>query len=122
MHEHKVLPVPSPVGRPDEDQPAACVENLVQAAPGDDGLEQFPGNVVGGAFNFSRDQDVPNGGLGDLYGAIDGFLFGPNTYDARPDSNGIYSHDGAYANPAEVIAEGRIDEVAAVARAYVQRS
>jgi TonB-dependent SusC/RagA subfamily outer membrane receptor len=58
---------------------------------------------VGGAFNFSHDQDIPNGGLGSLYGAIDGFLFGPNTYDARPESNGVYSHDGSYANPAEVI-------------------
>lgn len=69
----------------------------------DQTLSSWASLSVGGSFNFSRDQDVPNGGLGALYGAIDGFLFGPNTYDARPDSNGVYSHEGNYANPAEVI-------------------
>jgi TonB-linked SusC/RagA family outer membrane protein len=69
----------------------------------DQTLSSWASLSVGGAFNFSRDQDIPNGGLGSLYGAIDGFLFGPNTYDARPDANGNYSHDGSYANPAEVI-------------------
>ena len=69
----------------------------------DQTLSPWASLSVGGAFNFSRDQDIPNGGLGALYGAIDGFLFGPNTYDAAPDADGNYSHDGAYANPAEVI-------------------
>jgi TonB-dependent SusC/RagA subfamily outer membrane receptor len=56
---------------------------------------------LGGAYNASHNDDVPNGGLGALYGAIDGFLFGPNTFDPRP-VNGVYPHLGAFANPVEV--------------------
>lgn len=58
---------------------------------------------IGGAVTISKDRDIPNGGLGALYGAIDGFLFGPNTYDGRPNGDGVYSDAGAFANPAEVI-------------------
>jgi TonB-dependent SusC/RagA subfamily outer membrane receptor len=71
----------------------------------DQTLTDWASVSVGGSFTMSKDQDIPNGGLGDLYGAIDGFLFGPNTYDPRPDANGVYPHDGSYANPAEVIAK-----------------
>lgn len=57
---------------------------------------------LGGAYNVSHEKDIPNGGLGALYGAIDGFLFGPNTYDPRP-VGGIYPHLGNFANPVEAI-------------------
>lgn len=71
----------------------------------DQTLTNWASLSVGGAFTVSRDRDVPNGGLGALYGAIDGFLFGPNTYDPLPDAQGVYPHLGAFANPAEVIAK-----------------
>lgn len=60
---------------------------------------------LGGAYSVSDNSELPSGGLGDLYGVLDGFLFGPNTYDARKDpATGEYSKAGAYANPAEAIA------------------
>jgi len=59
---------------------------------------------VGASYSVSDGDELPNGGLGDLYGALDGFIFGPNTYDARPDpETGEYSDEGKFANPAEVI-------------------
>jgi TonB-dependent starch-binding outer membrane protein SusC len=59
---------------------------------------------VGGTHTVSSGREVPNGGLGDLYGAIDGFLFGPNTYDLNPDpQTGLYPNAGAFANPKEVV-------------------
>jgi len=59
---------------------------------------------LGGAYTVSDNNELPSGGLGDLYGVLDGFLFGPNTYDARRDpKTGEYSQAGAYANPAEAI-------------------
>jgi len=60
---------------------------------------------AGAAYTLSKDKDVPNGGLGTLYGAIDGFLFGPNTYDPSPDANGNFPKVGPFTNPAEVIAK-----------------
>lgn len=56
---------------------------------------------LSGSYNRSHNDDVPNGGLGALYGAIDGFLFGPNTFDPRP-VNAVYPHLGSFANPVEV--------------------
>ena len=35
---------------------------------------------VGGNFVFSKSNDIPNGGLNSNYGALTGFIFGPNTY------------------------------------------
>jgi len=58
---------------------------------------------VGAAAIVSRSHDVPNGGLGALLGAIDGFLFGPNTYDPRRAADGSYSGVAAFANPSEVV-------------------
>lgn len=59
---------------------------------------------VGGNFVFSKSNDIPNGGLNSNYGALTGFIFGPNTYNLTPDpSTGAYPDDGVLANPLEVI-------------------
>ena len=59
---------------------------------------------VGGHFAFSKSNDIPNGGLNSNYGALTGFIFGPNTYDPTPDpTTGAYPNDGVLANPLEVI-------------------
>lgn len=62
-------------------------------------------NLSAGAnYSISQSKEIPNGGLGALYGAMDGFIFGPNTYDAAKDpETGEYSDAGYFANPAEVI-------------------
>ena len=59
---------------------------------------------VGGNFVFSKSNDIPNGGLNSNYGALTGFIFGPNTYSLTPDpATGVYPSDGVLANPLEVI-------------------
>ena len=59
---------------------------------------------VGGNFIFSKSNDIPNGGLNSNYGALTGFIFGPNTYNLTPDpATGTYPDDGVLANPLEVI-------------------
>ena len=59
---------------------------------------------VGGHFSFSNSNDIPNGGLNSNYGALTGFIFGPNTYDPTPDpTTGAYPNQGVLANPLEVI-------------------
>lgn len=59
---------------------------------------------VGGNFVFSKSNDIPNGGLNSNYGALTGFIFGPNTYNLMPDpTTGTYPDDGVLANPLEVI-------------------
>ena len=59
---------------------------------------------VGGNFVFSKSNDIPNGGLNSNYGAMTGFIFGPNTYNLTPDpETGTYPGDGILANPLEVI-------------------
>ena len=59
---------------------------------------------VGGNFVFSKSNDIPNGGLNSNYGAMTGFIFGPNTYNLTPDpETGTYPDDGILANPLEVI-------------------
>jgi TonB-dependent SusC/RagA subfamily outer membrane receptor len=69
----------------------------------DQQLASWASVSAGGTFAVSKDRDVPNGGLASsLYGAIEGFLFGPNTYDPRPDQNGVYQK-AQFANPDEVI-------------------
>lgn len=59
---------------------------------------------AGGAFSNSRSDDVPNGGLVASYGALTGFIFGPNTTDIAPDpETGVYPDIGARSNPRDVI-------------------
>ncbi|MEM7788821.1 MAG: carboxypeptidase-like regulatory domain-containing protein, partial [Bacteroidota bacterium] len=59
---------------------------------------------AGGAFTNSFSDDVPNGGLVASYGALTGFIFGPNTTDIAPDpETGVYPDIGARSNPRDVI-------------------
>ncbi len=70
----------------------------------DQDLSHWATLSVGGNFAFSNSNDIPNGGLNSNYGALTGFIFGPNTYDPTPDpETGIYPNDGTLANPLEVI-------------------
>ena len=58
---------------------------------------------VGANFTRSRSEDVPNGGLASNYGALTGFIFGPNTVDIQPDPvTGEYP-DLILQNPLDVI-------------------
>ncbi len=58
---------------------------------------------AGGNFTRSRSNDVPNGGLNSAYGALTGFIFGPNTVDIQPDPvTGDYP-DLVQQNPLDVI-------------------
>lgn len=60
-------------------------------------------NVSAGArYAFSKSDDVPNGGLNTLYGALTGFIFGPNTFDPRRNEAGEFPADAAFSNPLEV--------------------
>lgn len=55
-------------------------------------------------YTYSNSQEIPNGGLNDDYGALTGFIFGPNTIDPRPDpETGVYPGGFVLANPLEVI-------------------
>lgn len=69
-------------------------------------LEHTPSdwvNVTAGArYAFSQSDDVPNGGLNSLYGAMTGFIFGPNTTDPRQNEIGEYPDIGTFSNPLEV--------------------
>ena len=58
---------------------------------------------VGGNYTNSRSDDIPNGGLTSNYGALTGFIFGPNTVDPDPDPvTGRYT-GGVLANPLDVV-------------------
>ena len=60
-------------------------------------------NVTAGArYALSQSDDVPNGGLNTLYGAMTGFIFGPNTTDPRLNELGEYPDIGTFSNPLEV--------------------
>ena len=60
-------------------------------------------NVTAGArYAFSESDDIPNGGLNTLYGAMTGFIFGPNTTDPRQNEVGEYPDIGTFSNPLEV--------------------
>jgi len=60
--------------------------------------------TVSANYAHSWSKEIPNGGLTSNYGALTGFIFGPNTYDPRPDpTTGEYPDDGILANPVEVI-------------------
>ena len=56
---------------------------------------------AGGSFANSRSDDVPNGGLASSYGALTGFIFGPNNAPLV-DSLGAFT-DPVLTNPLEVI-------------------
>ncbi len=58
---------------------------------------------VGGNFTRSRSEDVPNGGLASNYGALTGFIFGPNTVDIAPDPETGEYPDLVLQNPRDVI-------------------
>jgi TonB-linked SusC/RagA family outer membrane protein len=58
--------------------------------------------TAGARYAFSQSNDVPNGGLNSLYGAMTGFIFGPNTTDPRPNERGVYPDIGTFSNPLEV--------------------
>jgi len=57
---------------------------------------------VGARYARSESKDVPNGGLTSLYGSLTGFIFGPNTFDPRPDDLGRFPDDAIFSNPLEV--------------------
>jgi len=60
-------------------------------------------NITAGArYAFSKSDDVPNGGLNTLYGAMTGFIFGPNTTDPRRNELGEFPDIGTFSNPLEV--------------------
>lgn len=54
-------------------------------------------------YSNSRSREVPNGGLNSSYGALTGFIFGPNTFNPFPDPETGDYPGGALANPLEVI-------------------
>lgn len=60
--------------------------------------------ALSGTASFARStsQEVPNGGLNANYGALTGFIFGPNTFDPRANELGEFPNQGALANPVEV--------------------
>jgi TonB-linked SusC/RagA family outer membrane protein len=57
---------------------------------------------AGARYAFSQSDDVPNGGLNTLYGAMTGFIFGPNTTDPRRNELGEFRDIGTFSNPLEV--------------------
>lgn len=70
----------------------------------DQGLANWANMSVKLNYTNSRSNEVPNGGLNSSYGALTGFIFGPNTVDPRPDPvSGVYPHNTVLANPIEVI-------------------
>lgn len=59
---------------------------------------------VGGNFTSSGGSDIPNGGLTSNYGALTGFIFGPNTINIAPDPvTGVFPRGLVLANPREVV-------------------
>ena len=58
---------------------------------------------VGANYTRSRSEDVPNGGLASNYGALTGFIFGPNTVDIQPDPVTGEFPDLVLQNPLDVI-------------------
>jgi len=59
---------------------------------------------VGALYSYNVNNEVPHGGMRDNWGSLTGFIFGPNTYDPRPDpQTGEYSTAGILANPIEVM-------------------
>ncbi len=70
----------------------------------DQDLNSWATLSVGTNYTYSNSQEIPNGGLNDNYGALTGFIFGPNTVDPNPDpETGEYPGGFILANPLEVI-------------------
>jgi len=69
----------------------------------DQTLTDWASVSAGAYFVFSESEDVPNGGVAANYGSLTGFLFGPNTFDPRPNEFGEYPGQTVLANPVEVI-------------------
>jgi len=70
----------------------------------DQGLTNWASVSLNLSYTNSRSQEVPNGGLNASYGALTGFIFGPNTVDPRPDpETGEFPNNTVLANPLEVI-------------------
>lgn len=70
----------------------------------DQDLNDWATLAVGTNYTYSNSQEIPNGGLNDNYGALTGFIFGPNTVDPNPDpETGVYPGGFILANPLEVI-------------------
>jgi TonB-dependent starch-binding outer membrane protein SusC len=70
----------------------------------DQDLNNWATLSVGLNYSFSDSREIPNGGLNDDYGALTGFIFGPNTIDPRPDpETGEFPGGFILANPLEVI-------------------
>ena len=53
-------------------------------------------------FARTQSEDVPDGGVRAPYGALTSFVFGPNTFDPRPDETGTFPGDALQSNPVEV--------------------
>lgn len=59
---------------------------------------------IGLNYSNSNSVEIPNGGLNSSFGALTGFIFGPNTFDPRPDpETGEFPQNAVLANPLEVI-------------------
>ncbi len=66
-------------------------------------LNSWANLSVSGNYIYSWSHEIPNGGLSSNYGALTGFIFGPNTMDIKPDPvTGKYPKP-ILANPLEVI-------------------
>jgi len=65
-------------------------------------INEWANVSVGARYSFSESTDIPNGGLNSNFGALTGFIFGPNTFDPRRDENGDFPNEGILANPLEV--------------------
>jgi len=66
-------------------------------------LNSWANLTVSGNYIYSWSREIPNGGLASNYGALTGFIFGPNTIDIHPDPvTGKYPKP-ILANPLEVI-------------------
>lgn len=65
-------------------------------------LDDWISVTAGARYALSQSDDIPNGGLNTLYGAMTGFIFGPNTTDPRKNELGEYPDIGTFSNPLEV--------------------
>jgi len=69
----------------------------------DQNITNWASLSLGINYTNSRSQEIPNGGLNSSFGALTGFIFGPNTFDPRPDPETGEFPSGILANPLEAI-------------------
>lgn len=70
----------------------------------DQTLTNWANLSIGLNYSNSSSVEIPNGGLNSSFGALTGFIFGPNTFDPRPDpETGDFPQVSILANPLEVI-------------------